>query len=475
MAQPSRGQVREITNTVYTMPERFVPKESRGNNNFIILLVLFIVLAVVAGGAIFYFMRGKDDASNSNTAVVNLANGSTNTATNTSSSLILSETEIQADGSTIRVPAWTAKNNILSSTLLDIENPSADTSDGKSLAASVTVTRSTATVAAIGDYVESVLDDLARRYADFAVVSQRSVTVAGREAMLVEWSYSSTEAPVSAAALYLLANTNVYSVTATALTSAYARYRADFMAILTSFTPPTTSTNTNTVLNINSSANANTSINGNTNTTIGPFPDGSPLPLADDTDNDGLTALEETLYGTDPNQPDTDGDGFIDGYSLSLAGVISGEVALGYDPHTAGRIKDSLLVTGYANPDYQYSLVYPASWTIDAIVPDNSNIMISPSASTGELIQINAIANPAELSVLDWYLSFNPTANLQTLESFSVNGIEGVRTADRSIIYLAKGDTVFLIYYNTAGQTSVNFRATFEMILQSFKLTGTTT
>lgn len=44
--------------------------------------------------------------------------------------------------------------------------------------------------------------------------------------------------------------------------------------------------------------------------------------LAEDSDHDGLTNAEEKLYGTDPNNPDTDGDGYSDGV----------EVSSGFDP-----------------------------------------------------------------------------------------------------------------------------------------------
>ncbi len=44
--------------------------------------------------------------------------------------------------------------------------------------------------------------------------------------------------------------------------------------------------------------------------------------IIDDIDNDGLTGWEEKIYKTDPNNPDTDGDGYLDGE----------EVASGYDP-----------------------------------------------------------------------------------------------------------------------------------------------
>jgi hypothetical protein len=37
-----------------------------------------------------------------------------------------------------------------------------------------------------------------------------------------------------------------------------------------------------------------------------------------DADGDGLTNLEESSYGTDPNNPDTDGDGYSDRVEVSL-------------------------------------------------------------------------------------------------------------------------------------------------------------
>ncbi|MBI4592058.1 hypothetical protein HY733_01265 [Candidatus Uhrbacteria bacterium] len=49
----------------------------------------------------------------------------------------------------------------------------------------------------------------------------------------------------------------------------------------------------------------------------------------EDTDEDGLTAAQEEEYATDPLNPDTDGDGYLDG----------AEVAAGYDPNGPGRLQ----------------------------------------------------------------------------------------------------------------------------------------
>jgi hypothetical protein len=47
-----------------------------------------------------------------------------------------------------------------------------------------------------------------------------------------------------------------------------------------------------------------------------------------DADEDGLTASEESAYGTDPENPDSDGDGYLDG----------DEVNAGYNPLGSGRL-----------------------------------------------------------------------------------------------------------------------------------------
>jgi hypothetical protein len=47
-----------------------------------------------------------------------------------------------------------------------------------------------------------------------------------------------------------------------------------------------------------------------------------------DTDNDGLSNSEEKKYGTDPKNPDTDGDSYLDGQ----------EVEAGYNPNGEGKL-----------------------------------------------------------------------------------------------------------------------------------------
>ena len=47
-------------------------------------------------------------------------------------------------------------------------------------------------------------------------------------------------------------------------------------------------------------------------------PDGTGSTCGTDPDNDGLTSSEEAILGTDPNNPDTDGDGINDGQEVNV-------------------------------------------------------------------------------------------------------------------------------------------------------------
>jgi len=91
------------------------------------------------------------------------------------------------------------------------------------------------------------------------------------------------------------------------------------------------STNLNLNLNTNSSSNQNTniSVNNNTNTSLNSNINiNTNFSLDNDSDSDGLTDMEEIIYGTDKDDPDTDGDGYEDG----------AEVEAGYDPSGAGKL-----------------------------------------------------------------------------------------------------------------------------------------
>ncbi|MFC1662652.1 hypothetical protein ACFL04_00605 [Patescibacteria group bacterium] len=455
---------------VYSMPDRFMPKESGGGNSFLTIILILVVIALIAGGAIFYFMRTPANENTNtlpNTNGIDLTNSISNT--NTAQELNLAEHQIVNDGSTINIPDnWQITANVQDDVILTVASTQQDTtSDGNSIAALITVARRTVETNTISAFVNEFLVEQERRFPDLEVITQNTVTVAGREAIVADYTYSSLQTKLQVRTLYIIIGQTAYLVNFTAIEEQWQKYDQDATKILTSIRPAAQqTTNINTNANSNNNTNSSVNTNNNTNSNV------TPIPLTNDDDLDGLTLDEETLYGTDPQARDTDADGFIDGYSLSSAGVVSGELALGYNPNGDGLMKDTNLVRGYTNQDFSYSIIYPTSWIVESIVPDNANIMFTSQPSTGEFVQVIIQDNPSELTAKNWYLNLNPTTNPSLIKTISVNGLEGVRSLDGQTVYLSKADKIYILVYNVGNLETANFRATYEMMLQSFKLTG---
>ncbi|USN53263.1 MAG: hypothetical protein H6760_03765 [Candidatus Nomurabacteria bacterium] len=227
-----------------------------------------------------------------------------------------------------------------------------------------------------------------------------------------------------------------------------------------------TNQNTNTSTNTNS-ANTNTTTNTNTTGTRT-----EPLPSTLDSDDDGLTDVEEQLYGTEATQPDTDGDGFIDGKRVNSASEIVGEVYLGYNPRGIGRLDTTGLVRSFTNTSFNYTMLYPTQWVASATDQNSRTVQFLPTNPTGETIQVIVEDNPTKLSARNYYLSLNTGVSSSDLEDVVVNGLEGVKSPTGEDVYLGKADKIYVIHYAVSQLTALNFQTTFDMMYQSFRLTS---
>lgn len=186
-----------------------------------------------------------------------------------------------------------------------------------------------------------------------------------------------------------------------------------------------------------------------------------------DTDRDGLTDTEETLYATNPTIADVDNDGYLDGQ----------EVVNLYNPggNAPIRIADSPLVRKYTNPLFGYTLLYPASWTVRALDEQNPREVLF-TAATGEFIQIIVDDNAEGMTATEWYSRQFPDIRPESLEPVFIENLQGVWTKDRSTVYLTKIGTIvgarplFGMTYNYGDRTEVNFKTTLKMMLQSFRV-----
>ncbi len=180
-----------------------------------------------------------------------------------------------------------------------------------------------------------------------------------------------------------------------------------------------------------------------------------------DTDNDGLTDVEETLYHTEVNNPDSDTDTTPDGQEiLNLT-----------DPNQqaeGAQLAASGLINVYTNPTYSYSFFYPSSWLARAI-PETNNQEVLVITNTGEFFSITVENNPEGLKPVEWYLRQSPSIDQSLLYSTIVNNQEAVWNPEHLTLYIQKDSRIYILSYNVGTEKEANFKTSFELMINSFQ------
>jgi hypothetical protein len=180
-----------------------------------------------------------------------------------------------------------------------------------------------------------------------------------------------------------------------------------------------------------------------------------------DTDSDGLTDVEEVLYGTDAKKPDSDNDHFLDG----------NEVFHLYNPAALapGKLLESGLVRALTS-ESGWTMSVPTSWTSGPDETDTSRLLLQ--TGKGERFLIAVESNPAQQELGPW-VAARINQPLDTLGEFTTKGgLRGIYSADRMQAWVGWGNAVFHITYDLQSQPFVNFRTTLEMMLNSLSLKG---
>jgi hypothetical protein len=196
---------------------------------------------------------------------------------------------------------------------------------------------------------------------------------------------------------------------------------------------------------------------------VAPPPSAPSLPPTGlDADSDGLSDVEETMFGTDSHNPDSDGDGFLDG----------NEAFHLYNPAAKApvRLLDSGLVKVFSGPA-GWSLYAPSAWTGALDRPDGSQATVA--TGHGETFEIRLEDNATHLPLLDWYLANHAGVVSSDVRTITTKGgLQGIASPDRLEAYFVWDGKVFVFRYLMNGQPYVNFRTAYEMMLNSLTLTG---
>lgn len=181
--------------------------------------------------------------------------------------------------------------------------------------------------------------------------------------------------------------------------------------------------------------------------------------LAADQDNDSLTDEEEKIFGTTSNNPDSDQDGASDGQ----------EIANLYSPvnNYGVKLADTEMIKIYSNQNFKYSIFHPSSFLPKPMIDtDESEVIIS--SNLGEFFSIFVQENSENLSAEQWYQrQINDFE--KTLQKTKVDGREAVWSLDGLNLYVVDNDKIYTISYNIGGSTIAHLKATFLMMIRSFK------
>jgi hypothetical protein len=164
-----------------------------------------------------------------------------------------------------------------------------------------------------------------------------------------------------------------------------------------------------------------------------------------DSDSDGLTDVEEaSIYGTDPNLPDTDLDGFLDG----------NEVFHRYNPNVKapGTLLDAGKVTQRTIGD-AIQIAFPSIWQIT----ETPLTFISTTSETVSIIFNTPIS--------DWMNAQGGQEHI--VKTISKSGYELYLTQDKRHALLKAGETTLEFRYELSSKTTIDYLQTFQMMLGS--------
>ncbi|MEI6596600.1 MAG: hypothetical protein WCL13_00085 [bacterium] len=192
---------------------------------------------------------------------------------------------------------------------------------------------------------------------------------------------------------------------------------------------------------------------------IAPEETGPILSVGADSDNDGLTDIEEILLGTSPTTADTDGDGYLDGAELLNL----------YNPAGEGKLTANSNISPYENKTFFYELLYPATWQTSMNGGDDSVMF-----KTGDNQFVQVIVQPnTNMQTLDeWYMEQLGVAAIN--EADRVNGFnwQGIKSPDGLNIYIISKNKnyIFNLTYNPGDGNILEYFNIAKMMIRSFNL-----
>jgi hypothetical protein len=123
-------------------------------------------------------------------------------------------------------------------------------------------------------------------------------------------------------------------------------------------------------------------------------------------------------------------------------------------------------ITVHTDAVLGYELYRPTAWTVGA-GPEGQTRFNAP---TGEHVDLIAEDLAEGDTLIDWYASIDPAASSTPAPQRTRQGYEYLVSPNRSATFLQAGQRVFVLSYDLNGSSAVQYRVTFEMMANSFRL-----
>jgi hypothetical protein len=180
-----------------------------------------------------------------------------------------------------------------------------------------------------------------------------------------------------------------------------------------------------------------------------------------DSDSDGLSDQEEKeVFGTNPGDPNTDKDSFVDlNEALNL-----------FDPSTPSpaMLKDNPLIAQYGDAKAGIALLRPKAWAQEGPAADGT---VSFTAPTGERVRVTVKPKPADQPLLDWYATQAAGTSVTLVETFQTrSGRQAALSPDRMTAYVELGDKVATLVLDLGKAQFLQYRVTFQVMVQSVEI-----
>ncbi len=79
--------------------------------------------------------------------------------------------------------------------------------------------------------------------------------------------------------------------------------------------------------------------------------------------------------------------------------------------------------------------------------------------------------NQNNLPIISWYLGQAPGVKAGDIQTFvTKSNLDGIKSPDGFSAYFTKNGIVYIISYNIGTKLEINYKRTFEMMLNSFKI-----